>query len=143
MYQLRANLSFILLALKSNFHRKFIKFKMSKCCWKSICINWLKIFRKEPFYTLKCKNFKSDIIFLNNAKYGGRTVVKVYLTKNPRTKRLLRTTATIQVISRSLAFIRRKKHSVKSGIIFHIERNIARAYRDAKCAFVCLAVKME
>ena len=69
--------------------------------------------------------------------------VEVHLTKNPRTKRLSRTTTTIQVISRSLAFIRRKKHSVKSGIIFHIEKNIARAYRDAKSAFVCLAVKME
>ena len=69
--------------------------------------------------------------------------MEVYLTKNSRTKRLSRATTTIQVISRSLAFIRRKKHSVKSGKIFHMEKNIARAYRDAKCAFVCLAVKME
>ena len=69
--------------------------------------------------------------------------MKVHLTKNPRTIRISRTTTTIQVISRSLAFIRRKKHSVKSNIIFHMEKNIACAYRDAKCAFVCLAVKME
>ena len=89
---------------------------MLKCCWKSICINWLKIFRKEPFYTLKYKKIKKWHYFFNNAKYGGRTVLEVYLTKNS---------------------------SVKSGIIFHIEKNIARAYRDAKSAFVCLAVKME
>ena len=69
--------------------------------------------------------------------------MEVYLTKNSRTKRLSRATTTIQVISRSLAFIRRKKHSVKSGKIFHMEKNIARAYRDAKWAVVGLAVKME
>ena len=67
--------------------------------------------------------------------------MKVHLTKNPRTKRISKTTTTIQVIS--LAFICRKKHSVESGIIFHKGKNIACAYRDAKCAFVCLAVKME
>ena len=70
-------------------------------------------------------------------------MVEVHLTKNPRSKTISKTTTTIQVISRSLAFFRRKKHTVESGIIFHIEKNIARAYRDAKCVFVCLAVKME
>ena len=36
-----------------------------------------------------------------------------------------------------------KEHSVVKGINFHIEKNLTRAYRDAKCASVCLAVKME
>ena len=30
--------------------------------------------------------------------------------------------------------------SVVKGINFHIEKNLARAYRDAKCASVCLSV---
>ena len=33
--------------------------------------------------------------------------------------------------------------SVVKGINFHIEKNLACAYRDAKCVSVCLTVKME
>ena len=36
-----------------------------------------------------------------------------------------------------------KECSVVKGINFHIEKNLARAYRDAKCVSVCLTVKME
>ena len=32
-----------------------------------------------------------------------------------------------------------KEHSVVKGINFHIEKNLAHAYRDAKCASVCLS----
>ena len=32
-----------------------------------------------------------------------------------------------------------KECSVVKGINFHIEKNLARAYRDAKCASVCLS----
>ena len=33
-----------------------------------------------------------------------------------------------------------KELSVVKGINFYIEKNLARAYRDAKCAFVCLSI---
>ena len=36
-----------------------------------------------------------------------------------------------------------KERSVVKGINFHIEKNLERAYRDAKCVSVCLAVKMD
>ena len=34
---------------------------------------------------------------------------------------------------------RTKEYSVVKGIKFHVEKNLARAYRDAKCASVCLS----
>ena len=33
-----------------------------------------------------------------------------------------------------------KKSSVVKGINFHIEKNLAHANRDAKCAFVCVCL---
>ena len=33
-----------------------------------------------------------------------------------------------------------KECSVVKGINFHIEKNLARANRDAKCAFVCVCL---
>ena len=35
------------------------------------------------------------------------------------------------------------KFQFMKGINFHTEKNHARAYRNAKCASVCLAVKVE